>query len=409
MGMTVTEKILARAGGKERVIPGEIVNAAVDRAMIQDNNGPIVIREFKRIDVDKVWDASKVVFIIDHHSPSSTIKAAEHQANIRRFVREQGIENFFDCGRGICHILMLENKLTGTGRVVVGTDSHTTGEGASGSFATGIGATEMASVLATGYIWLRVPESMRVDFTGNLQQGVDARDVIALVMKEVGPSGANYMAMEFTGNLVQEFDLNARATLCMMGVEMGAKNAIIVPSPGETDEGVVESDPDAVYREVLRFDVSGLEPLVACPPIPTNVHPVRDAGKVPLNQAVLGSCAGGTLRDLKLAAGILRGRKVLPSVRFIVIPASKETYREAMRQGILETLHDSGAIISSPACAACAGFEIGVLAPGEVCISTTTRNMPGRMGPGGEIYLASAYTVAASAVTGYITDPREFI
>lgn len=407
--MTVTEKILAKAGGKQVVKPGEIVNAAVDRAMIQDNNAPIVIREFKRINVDKVWDPSKIVFVIDHHSPSTTMKAAEHQAGIRSFVREQGIEHFFDCGQGICHILMLEKKLTGTGRVVVGADSHTTGEGAWGSFATGIGATEMAAVLATGYVWLRVPESVKVEFTGKLQPGVDARDVISLVLKHFGPAGGNYLAVEYTGDLVKGFDLSERATLCMMGVEMGTKNSIIVPSPEEVDEPVIESDPGASYREVLKFDVNSLEPLVACPSLPTNVKAVRELDRVAINQAVVGSCAGGSMRDLKLAAAMLKGRRVHPGVRFIVVPSSRDTYQEALKQGILEALHGSGAVICSPTCGPCAGYELGVLAPGEVCISTTTRNMPGRMGPGGEVYLGSAATAAASAVTGYITDPREFI
>lgn len=409
MGMTVTEKILARAGGKYAVKPGEIVNAAVDRAMIQDNTAPIVIREFGRINKGRVWDPSKVVFVIDHHSPSTSIKAAGHQAKIRRFVHEQGIKHFFDCGNGVCHVLMLEKKLTGTGRVIVGADSHTTGEGATGSFATGIGSTEMAGVLATGHIWLRVPETIKVEITGTIPKGVNVRDVVSLVMKNVGPDGANYMALEYSGDVVRGFDLSERATMCMVGVEMGAKNAIIVPSPGETEDEIVTSDPDAGYRKVLRFDVSGLEPLIACPNLPTNIKAVKDVGIIAVNQASIGSCAGGSLKDLQLAASILKGRRVSPGVRLIVIPSSRDTYREAMRQGILDVLCESGAVISSPACATCAAYEVGALAPGEVCISTTTRNMPGRMGPGGEIYLAGAATVAASAVTGYITDPREFL
>lgn len=410
MGMTVTEKILARAAGREYVKPGDIVNVQVDNAMIHDNNGPMAIKQFGKLHVDKVWDQNKVFFVIDHHSPATTIKAAEHQATIREFVQEQGIKHFYDCGNGVSHTLMLEQGHVKPGQIIVGSDSHTTAQGALGAFATGIGSTDMAGVLATGQIWFQVPETILINITGDMPAGIDARDVISAVLKDFGPSGANYRAIEFTGEVVEKFDTSEKATLCAMCLEMGAKNAIIIPANLEPEEkAFLTSDPDAKFFQKLNYNVSQLEPLVACPSLPTNIKPVNTIGKIPVNQATIASCAGGSLRDIAVAANILKGRQVHQGVRFLVVPSSKKIYNTALAKGYFQILHDAGAIISSPACGTCAGYEIGALAPGETCISSTTRNMPGRMGPGGQIYLASAATVAASAVAGYICDPRQYL
>lgn len=408
--MTVTEKILARAGGKTSVKPGEIITASVDWAMVHDNNAPLVMREFEKLAVKKLWDPEKVVFVIDHHSPSTSLKAAAHHRNMRSFVKAQQIRHFFDCGEGVSHILMLEKGFAGPGQVILGTDSHTTGQGALGSFATGMGATEMAGVLATGTTWLRVPESILIEITGNKPAGVDARDVITLILQKLGPAGANYKAVEFTGEVVDHFELSEKATLSVMSMEMGVKNAIIVPRQGY-EETVVRSDPDAVYQEKIKIDISDLEPLVSCPSLPTNVKKVREVAEdnVKLQQASITSCAGASVRDLAAAARILEGRKVHKEVRLIVVPSTREIYEKALSLGYLRTIHEAGGIICSPGCGNCGAHDIGILAPGETCLSSSTRNMPGRMGPGGEVYLGSAATVAASAVRGCICDPREFL
>ncbi|ATW26126.1 aconitase/3-isopropylmalate dehydratase large subunit family protein [Candidatus Formimonas warabiya] len=408
MAMTVTEKILAQAGGRSFVKPGDIITVQVDRAMIHDNNGPLVIKEFNRLNIQDVWDPERIVFVIDHHSPSTSVKAAAHQQSMRKFVKDKKIRYFYDCGSGISHILMLEEGLAGPGQVIVGSDSHTTGQGALGSFATGIGATEMAGVLATGTTWFRVPESILITITGTLQAGVDARDVISQVMKSLGPSGANYYAVEFTGPVIEGFELSEKATLCVMSMEMGAKNAIIVPAHGP---GVVKSDADAGYHARLFYDVSGLEPLVSCPSLPTNVKTAREVEqeKIFIQQASITSCAGASLRDLAVAASIMAGHRVHEGVRLIVVPATRKIYDQALTQGYLKKIFDAGGIICSPGCGNCGAHDVGILAPGEVGLSSSTRNMPGRMGPGGEVYLSSAATVAASAIRGYICDPREFI
>ncbi|MEL7565302.1 MAG: aconitase/3-isopropylmalate dehydratase large subunit family protein [Dehalobacterium sp.] len=408
MAMTVTEKILAQASGKGFVQPGDIVTARIDRAMVHDNNAPLVMKAFNRLTKKEVWDPERIVFVIDHHSPSTSVKAAAHQQNIREFVKDKKIRHFFDCGAGISHIVMLEGGLAGPGQVIVGSDSHTTGQGALGSFATGIGATEMAGVLATGTTWFRVPQSILITITGTLPPGVDARDVISQVLNDLGPSGANYFAVEFAGPVIGGFELSEKATLCVMSMEMGAKNAIIVPPDGPD---VVKSDLDAVYHTRLTYDVSHLEPLVSCPFLPTNVKTVREVEKekICIQQASITSCAGASLRDLATAAGILAGHRVHEGVRLIVIPATRKIYDQAVTKGYLKTIFDAGGIINSPGCGNCGAHDVGILAPGEVGLSSSTRNMPGRMGPGGEVYLSSAGTVAASALRGYICDPREYI
>lgn len=393
---TVTEKILARGCGKAAVRPGEIVDVRVGMAMIHDNNAGLVIKNFRNIVGAKVWDPARVVFVIDHHSPSSTVKAVKHHRASREFARENGIAKFYDCGSGISHIVMLEEGLARAGEIVVGTDSHTTGEGADGAFATGIGATEMAVVLATGTVWFMVPETVKVVLNGTMSSAIDARDVMNTVLARFGPDGANYCAVEFHGAAADAMSPEERAMCCTLAMEMGAKNALFVKQG--------RADADAVYSRVEEFDVSSMEQTVAAPDLPTNARPLREIEpqKIKIDQAFVGACTGGLLRDLEAAAKALKGKTVAPGVRLLVIPASRKIYSAALEKGYLKILHDAGAVIGSPACGACGGHDAGILAEGEVCIGASTRNMDGRMGKGGKVYLASASVVAASAARGYI-------
>jgi homoaconitate hydratase family protein len=392
---TEAEKILARGCGRTRTRTGEIVEAEVDRAMIHDNNAALVIENFGRICRASVKYPDRLAFFIDHHSPSTTVKAAQHHDLMRRFTKERGIERFYDCGFGISHVVMLEEDLARPGEIVVGTDSHTTGEGAKGAFATGIGATEMAAVLVTGRIWFRVPETVRVIFEGALPKDVSARDLMNLVLSRFGPEGANYRSVEFQGSGTDSLSLDDRIMCCVMSMEMGAKNALFVRHP----------DLDAEYVRTERFDLNGIEPSVAVPSLPGNARPLSEieAQKIRIDQAFIGSCTGGLLSDIEKAAEILRGKKVAKGVRLLVIPASKKIYGEALALGYLQALHDAEAIIGSPACGACGGHDAGILAKGEVCAANSPRNMKGRMGAGGSVYLGSAATVAASAIAGYVT------
>lgn len=412
MGMTITEKIIANKTNMVKVTPGEIYDVPVDLAYIHDNNAPIALKQFNKLNLDKVWDAGKIHFTFDHHSPATTARAAEHHQTIRRFAHRYGI-NIMEVGRGVCHPVMAEERLIKPGSVIVGTDSHTVGQGAFGAFSTGIGSTEMAAVLAIGKIWLQVPPTVKVILNGRLPQGVCPKDVALLLLQHFGPSALNYKAMEIEGSLLESLTMEERMAITIMGLEMGLKNVIMKVDKttqgylGETGKGeMIVADNDAVYASVTEFDISKLEPIVATPGLPTNGVTVDKVAGTSINQATLGSCSGAFYHDLVHAAEIVRGKKVNPSVRFVVVPNTSRVYHQAMVDGVLDTLISAGAIISSPACGTCAGYEVGCLAPGEVCISTTTRNMDGRMGAGGEIYLASARTVAMSAILGYIADPR---
>jgi homoaconitase/3-isopropylmalate dehydratase large subunit len=402
---TEAEKILARGCGRARTRAGEIVEVEVDRAMIHDNNAALVIENFGRIKSGSndsgasVKRPGSVAFFIDHHSPSTTVKAAKHQALMRRFAERHGIAAFHDCGCGVSHVVMLEESLARAGEIVAGTDSHTTGEGAEGAFAVGIGATEMAAVLATGRIWFRVPETVRVIFEGTLPKNVCVRDLMNLVLSRFGPEGANYRSVEFQGGGIDSMTLDDRIICCVMSMEMGAKNAMFARNP----------DPDAEYARTERFALGGVEPTVAVPSLPTNARPLSalEPQKIRIHQAFIGSCTGGLLSCIEKAAAVLRGRRVAEGVRFLVIPASRKIYGEALSRGYLETLHEAGAIVCSPSCGACGGHDTGILAEGEVCVANSPRNMEGRMGAGGTIYLGGAATVAASAAAGYVAAFRE--
>lgn len=416
MGMTISEKILARASSQPSVKAGEIVWARVDKAMMDDILGPRVeIAEKLELLGAKIWDPDRVTIISDHYTPPANAKQAEIVKFTREWACANGVEHYYEFA-GPCHQVMVEQGRVAPGEVVVGTDSHTCTYGALGAFATGIGSTEMLGVLATGQIWLKVPQTIRLRFDGALQPGVMAKDVALRAIGTVGHNGATYKAMEFCGTTFQSMIMDERLCVANMAVEAGAKNGLI-PYDGITHDylrklGVdggwpCESDPDAVYCQDLYFDASALEPLCACPHEVDNVAPVREVSGVAIHQAYLGSCTGGRYHDLLQAASLLRGRKIAKGIRLLVSPASREIWERCAREGILTTLSEAGATVLASSCGACLGIHSGAIGAGEVCVSATNRNFIGRMGSKqGQVYLASPLTVAASALTGRLTDPR---
>jgi len=418
--VNIAEKILARASGREEVKPGEIVQAKVDMAMINEITGPLAIQAFKKIGIPKVWDNTRIVMVQDHQVPADTVRSAELHRIMRRFAEEQEIRFFYDVGLGgVCHQVMVEKRHVLPGELIVGADSHTCTYGALGAFATGIGSTEMAAVFATGEIWLRVPSTILIKLTGFFKKYVTPKDLILYVIGKIGASGATYKAVEFTGSTISRISVSGRMTLCNMTVEMGAKTGLINPddvtleyvkSRADKPFKILKSDPDATYEKTLEVDVNRLEPQIACPHAVDNVKSVKSAEGIEINQAFLGSCTNGRLEDLKIAAEILRGRKISRGVRMIVTPASQEVYLDALKSGLLEVFVKAGAMVSNPTCGACFGGHMGLLASGEVCVSSSNRNFVGRMGsPEAEIYLASPATVAASALAGKIVNPTEYL
>jgi 3-isopropylmalate/(R)-2-methylmalate dehydratase large subunit len=417
--VNITEKILAKASGKQAVHPGEIIDANVDVVMVHDLTGPLAVEAFKKIGVPKVWDNKKVVVILDHQVPAESVKAAELHKTMRQFAKEQNLP-FYDVGRGgICHQVMPEKGHVVPGTVIVGADSHTCTYGAFGAFATGIGSTEAAAVFATGKIWFKVPPTIKVNVQGDFQKYVTPKDLILNIIGKLSVDGAIYKSAEFTGPTIKNMSISGRMTLCNMAVEMGAKNGII--EPDETTRkflqgrvtsmpnfDTLKSDADAVYERTVDFDVSNMEPQVACPSSVDNVKPVSEVGNVPIDQAFIGSCTNGRIEDLRLTAQVLKGRQVKDGVRALVIPASQEVYRQAMQEGLLEIFTDANAIVCGSACGPCLGGHIGLLAAGETCVSSSNRNFIGRMGSTqASVYLASPATVAASAVTGKITSAQQ--
>jgi 3-isopropylmalate/(R)-2-methylmalate dehydratase large subunit len=415
--MNITEKILAKSCGKKMVQPGDIVDATVDMVMVHDLTGPLAVEAFKRIGISKVWDNKKIVVILDHQVPAESVKAAELHKMLRSFAKEQGIR-FYDVGRGgICHQVMPEKGHVLPGTVMVGADSHTCTYGAFGAFATGIGSTEAAAVFATGKIWLKVPETIRINVEGKFKRFITPKDLILSLIGKVRSDGATYKAVEFTGSTIRGMGMAGRMTLCNMTVEMGAKNGIV--EPDETTlkflEGRVKkpfetlrSDIDTAYEQFMEFNVSDLEPTVACPSSVDNVKLASELGDVTVEQAFIGSCTNGRIEDLRLAAQVMKGKKVKDGVRTLVIPASQEVYLQAVEEGLVKIFTDAGALVCGSACGPCLGGHIGLLAAGETCVSTSNRNFIGRMGSTqASVYLASPVTVAASALTGRITDPRE--
>ncbi|MBC7331477.1 MAG: 3-isopropylmalate dehydratase large subunit [Synergistetes bacterium] len=420
MGMTFAEKLLSKKADLSHVKPGDVVIVEPDRVLSHDNAAAI-IRLFKSIGVEKVWAPEKVVIVLDHAVPAPTDKHANNHKEIREFVAEQGIQYFYDVNSdgGVCHQVFCEEGFALPSHLILGSDSHTCTYGAFGAFATGIGRSEMAGVWALGQIWLRVPESIKIEVVGEFPKGVYAKDLILRIIGDLGADGADYKSVEFTGGAIRNMSISERMTLCNMVIEMGAKNGFIEPdaktisylqSIAKGRFEIIKPDEDASYEKVLTYELSELEPLVAKPHNVDNVSPVKDVAGLKIDQALIGTCTNGRLDDLEIAASILGGKKIAKGVRLIVIPASWRVYREALRRGIVETLVEAGAVIAPPGCGPCMGNHLGILAPGEVCISTANRNFKGRMGnPDSEIYLASPATVAASALKGVITDPREVL
>jgi len=416
MGKTISEKILSRASGKD-VHAGDLVVPSVDAAMSHDSTALLAIEAFRDMGGKRLWDPSRVALVIDHVAPSATEAYSKVHRTMREFALRHGA-NFYEVGSGICHQLMVESGLVYPGGLVVGTDSHTCTYGALGAFGTGIGSTEMAAVFLSGKLWFKAPETMKINVEGVLPPMVLPKDVILKVVGMVGAEGATYKAVEFHGSTVKAMDVEGRLTLANMAVEMGAKTGIIEPDEetmsyltalGQMSTEGFKSDMDADFSEELGLEVSDLEPQVACPHTVDNVKPVAEVEGTAVDQVFLGSCTNGRLGDLRVAAGILKGRKVKRGVRMIVAPASRGVYVQALKEGLIEVLLNAGCAVCNPGCGPCAGAHQGILAPGEVCASTSNRDFKGRMGSTeSEIYLVSPATAAATAIEGKITDPRRF-
>lgn len=418
--MHAIEKIFAKNAGLESVSAGQIVTAKVDFAEINDLYLQTVY-SFYEMGGKKVWDKDRVAFVFDHYAPAPDIKSASNHAEMRDFARDNDLTYHFDINTGVCHQVMPEAGLIYPGMIVVATDSHTTTHGAFGAMGTGVGATDMATILMTGELWFRVPEIIEVRLEGEAPKGVFAKDVILEVLGHIKADGAVYKAIDFTGSYVDELGVSERMTICNMAVEMGAKTAYMQPNDkvldyvrkrAVRDFEVQYTDPDFKYSESYTFDVSSLSPRLSCPHSVDNVKSIEELidEKIPLSQAYIGSCTGGRLEDFEVAAKILRGKKIPKYSRLVIIPASNQVLKDAMDLGYIKDLLDAGASLSTPGCGACLGAHQGVLAPGESCITTTNRNFPGRMGSTeANIYLASPATVSASILHGYITDPRPYL
>ncbi|HOV79083.1 MAG TPA: 3-isopropylmalate dehydratase large subunit [Bacillota bacterium] len=418
MPMTITEKILAAHAGKDRVVPGEMIAARVDLALANDITGPVAIKEFEKIGVSNVFDRERVAMVPDHFTPNKDIKSAELARLVRDFSRKHGIVNYFEVGRaGVEHCLLPEQGLVGPGDLVVGADSHTCTYGALGAFSTGVGSTDLAAAMALGEVWLKVPETVRFEFEGELQPWVGGKDLILRVIGDIGVDGALYQAMEFAGPAIEKLSMDGRFTMCNMAVEAGAKNGIIAPD--EVTRAYVEgrcrrpyrfyqSDPGARYKKVYRYDASRIEPQVAFPHLPENSRPVSEAGLVEIDQVVIGSCTNGRMEDLREAARVLEGKKVHKNVRLLIFPGTQEIYLQSLKEGLIETFVRAGAAVGTPTCGPCLGGHAGILAAGERCVATTNRNFVGRMGhPESEVYLSGPAVAAASAVAGRIASPLE--
>lgn len=416
--MHAIEKILAKAAGQPSVSTGEIVNCKVDMAGINDLYLQ-TIRSFYEMGGKKVHDPNKIVVFLDHYAPASTIMQADNQKQFREFCWEQGIELLMDVDQGVCHQVMADKGLVYPGQVLVITDSHTTIHGAFGAFGTGVGATDLAIIMVTGQLWFRIPEIIRIQLEGNLPVGVFAKDVILKVIGELGADYGVYRAVEFTGPVLKQLNMSERMALCNMTTELGAKTAYIQPdeitrkfldekvkSPYE----ILSTDPGFQYAAEHTFDVTGMTPQIAAPHSVDNVSSIAKYAGTPINQAFLGTCTGGRVEDLAVAARILQGKKINPRTRFIVVPASKSVLLEAMANGTMKTLIEAGATFVTPGCAACLGTHEGMLGSGETCITASSRNFPGRMGSAkAEIYLGSPASVAAAALMGKIVDPTEYL
>ncbi len=420
MGMTITQKILARHSDMEYVETGELIMAEVDLVLANDITGPVSIEEFKKAGGVDVFDKEKIVLVPDHFTPNKDIKSAELCKTMRQFARQQQIKHYFEVGRmGIEHALLPELGVVLPGDLVVGADSHTCTYGALGAFSTGVGSTDVAYAMMTGRCWFKVPETMKFILHGKPGKWVTGKDLILHVIGDIGVDGALYKAMEFTGDAISHLTMDERFTICNMSVEAGAKNGIIEPDE-ETVQFVkdradrycdfLKSDSDAVYSEIREYDATKIEPLIALPHLPSNVENVREVGDIQIDQVVVGSCTNGRLQDIRMAARVLKGHKVHPYVRMIVIPATQQVYLDMIKEGLTEIFIEAGAAVSTPTCGPCLGGHMGILAKGERAVSTTNRNFIGRMGhPESEIYLSNPAVAAACAVKGRIAHPEEVV
>ena len=418
MGMTMTQKILARAAGKESVKAGDLIMAKLDLVLGNDITSPVAIHEIEKMKVDGVFDKDKIALVPDHFVPNKDIKSAEHCKCVREFARRNEITNYFEVGEmGIEHALLPEKGLVIAGDAVIGADSHTCTYGALGAFSTGVGSTDMAAGMATGKAWFKVPSAIKVELIGKPAPFISGKDIILYLIGRIGVDGALYQSLEFVGDGLQYMSMDDRFTIANMAIEAGAKNGIFpvddltldyIKERSTRQPKVYEADPDAEYTRTITINLSTLRPTVAYPHLPENTHPVEDARNIKIDQVVIGSCTNGRISDLRVAAEIMKGKHVAKNVRVIVIPATQKIYLEAMEAGYLRTFIEAGAVVSTPTCGPCLGGYMGILASGEKCVSTTNRNFIGRMGAiDSEIYLASPAVAAASALTGFITDPSE--
>lgn len=416
MGMTLTEKVIAAHAGRDKVKPGELVNVKVDLVLANDITAPGAILEFKKIGIEKVFDSKKVVIVPDHFTPNKDIASAEQAKFVRQFAKEQNLVNYFEVGRmGIEHALLPEVGLVVPGDLVIGADSHTCTYGALGAFATGMGSTDIAAAMALGETWLKVPPTLKFVINGQLKPWVTGKDIILYIIGKIGVDGALYKAMEFEGSTIDQLSLDSRLSICNMAIEAGGKNGIIkadvktvayVKERAKHPYTVFTSDPDAVYERVYEFNANDIELQVALPHLPSNTKGISEIGQIKIDQVVIGSCTNGRLEDLRIAAKILQGQKVHPDVRLIVIPATQNIYKQALKEGLLETFITAGGAVSTPTCGPCLGGHMGILAKGERAVATTNRNFVGRMGhKESEVYLAGPAVAAASAIAGYITAP----
>jgi len=420
MGMTITEKILAKASGQKSVKSGELINAKIDVVMCHDVTTPPAISMLAEKGIDKVFDAEKIVVTPDHFQPAKDIKSAELHKRLDEWAVRQKIRHYYKVGRaGVCHALLPEQGHIRPGEVIVGGDSHTCTYGAFGAFSTGIGSTDLAAAIATGELWFKVPGSIKFVLNGSLSKGVYSKDVILAVIARTGVDGALYKAMEFVGPALGEMSMEARMTITNMAIEAGAKNGIMAVDDvtrqyldehlkDKSDYTVFESDEDGEYESVEEFDCSAIEPMVALPHLPSGGVAIGECAGMAMDQAYIGSCTNGRIEDLRIAAGILKRKSV--AIRTLIVPATPVIWKQAKDEGLFDIFYDAGCVIAAPTCGACLGGFMGILAAGEKCVSTTNRNFVGRMGhPESEVYLASPATAAASAIEGKLADPRKFI
>lgn len=418
MGSTITEKILANHVGRDSVTPGEIIMAKTDIVLANDITAPIAISEFKKTGIKKVFDNKKVVLVPDHFTPNKDIQSAAQVKILRDFAKEQDLTYFFETGRvGVEHALLPEQGIVVAGDLIIGADSHTCTYGALGAFSTGVGSTDVAYAMATGEVWLKVPESIKFIYHGSLGKWVTGKDLILYTIGDIGVDGALYKTMEFCGAVIEELPMHSRFTMCNMAIEAGGKSGIIAPDSisnhflkyrAKRKYVFESSDPDAVYSGVKEYQVEDIEPQVAFPHLPENTRSIKDVGNIPVDQVIVGSCTNGWIEDLRAAAMVIKGKKVAPHVRMIVIPATPLIQMQAINEGLANIFMEAGAAFSTPTCGPCLGGHMGVLAKGERAIATTNRNFVGRMGdPESEVFLSNPYIAAASAVLGKIGSPDE--